>query len=250
MQDARRPVSHSSLESLCNSRVAKTYIYRHVGFWHQHVNIWGWWDCQVVFVVVFLLTGNSCVLTPRSRHKVLNQNRIKIPQMNCSTQLLNWLFSLFFSLRSTSAAKQNPTHSNLPKSTLQRQQRQCVFVCHPHSSPTAWGQDDKRQAGMGPSAPDCHNPACFHVVGIRSGAGHCYRFNNGSDYKTQTHSCSLDWWGRLSSPAASSIFERNARTGFVTIICWASCSPFKRRRATEASSWSRWNVHSGAARCD
>lgn len=140
--------------------------------------------------------------------------------------------------------QRKPPHSSLPKLNLQPWQRQCVFVCHPHSLPTAWGQDDKRQAWMGLWARDCRNPACFYVVSFQSEAGHCYRFNNRNDYKSQTACIHVP--GRMGRPFPNgpnpSSWEMRGQDcdNYLPGIVF----PFKRRCATVATSSSRWNVHS------
>lgn len=116
------------------------------------------------------------------------------------------------------------SHSHLPKLNLQQRRRQCVFVCHPHSLPTAWGQDDKRRAGMGLWALDCRNPACFHVVSIQPEAGHCYRFNNRKDYEAQTACIHVP--GVMGRPFPNGLIhlQEKCKDRMVTIICRASCS--------------------------
>lgn len=205
----------------------------------------------------FTVTGNSTV------HNTIVQTKIAKSEPHAALIQPQHETSLNFSLQemfnSLVTAKMHPLHSFVedkcksPKETVSSKAQvessavtETVCLClSPHSLPTAWGQDDKRQAGMGLWALDCRSPACFHVVSIQPEAGHCYRFNNRNDYKTQTV-CILVL-ALMGRPFPNSLIHLHEKCGdrIVTIICRASCSPFKRRRATAASSSSRWNVHSG-----
>lgn len=129
---------------------------------------------------------------------------------------------LSFEINVNQQRKLSQTH--LPKLNLQHYQRQCVFVCHPDSLPTARGQDDNREAGMALWALDYRNPARFHVVSIQPEAGHCYRFHNRNDYKTQT-AC-IHVLGLMGRPFPNGLIHlpEKCEDRIVTIICRAACS--------------------------
>lgn len=148
------------------------------------------------------------------RKRLTHQSLVKCPNASFA--------SFFFYINVNHQRK--PSRANLQKLNPQQWQRQCVFVCHPHSLPTAWGQDDKRQAGMGLWALDCRNPAHFHVVNIQPEAGHCYRFNNRNDYETQTACIHVP--GLMGRPFPNGLIHLHVKCEdrIVTIICRASCS--------------------------